>query len=90
MFSTTGKKDMVERILRIEKDLVYVQNNLGETPLYVAAASGEKDVFTILANCDFNKLTMKRNDGKTVLHATVFHDCYGKVYIGLTVLALGP
>lgn len=81
---------MVERILRIEKDLVYVQNNLGETPLYVAAASGEKDVFTILANCDFNKLTMKRNDGKTVLHATVFHDCYGKVYIGLTVLALGP
>ncbi|XP_069144977.1 protein ACCELERATED CELL DEATH 6-like isoform X1 [Solanum lycopersicum] len=71
-----GKKDMVERILRIEKDLVYVQNNLGETPLYVAAASGEKDVFTILANCDFNKLTMKRNDGKTVLHATVFHDCY--------------
>ncbi|XP_027767659.1 uncharacterized protein LOC107030529 isoform X2 [Solanum pennellii] len=71
-----GKKDMVERILRIEKDLVYVQNNLGETPLYVAAASGEKDVFTILANCDFSKLTMKRNDGKTVLHATVFHDCY--------------
>ncbi|XP_049388197.1 uncharacterized protein LOC125852514 isoform X3 [Solanum stenotomum] len=71
-----GKKDMVERILRVEKDLVYVQNNLGETPLYVAAASGEKDVFTILANCDFSKLTMKRNDGKTVLHATIFHDCY--------------
>ncbi|KAH0640692.1 hypothetical protein KY290_037927 [Solanum tuberosum] len=71
-----GKKDMVERILRIEKDLVYVQNNLGETPLYVAAASGEKDVFTILVNCDFSKLTMKRNDGKTILHATIFHDCY--------------
>ncbi|KAJ8530801.1 hypothetical protein K7X08_023682 [Anisodus acutangulus] len=59
-----GKKDMVERILRIE------------TPLYVAAASGEKEIFTLLENCDFSKLTMKRNDGKTVLHATVAHDCY--------------
>ncbi|XP_059293375.1 ankyrin repeat-containing protein NPR4-like [Lycium ferocissimum] len=62
-------------ILRIEKDLVFVKNNLGETPLYVAAASGEKDVFDILAR-DFSEVTMKRNDGKTVLHATVIHDCY--------------
>ncbi|PHU21154.1 hypothetical protein BC332_06261 [Capsicum chinense] len=72
-----GKKNMVERILRIEKDLVFVQNNLGETPLYVAAANGEKDVFAFLAKYDFSKLTMKRNDGKTILHATVAHDCYG-------------
>ncbi|KAF3648674.1 hypothetical protein FXO37_19326 [Capsicum annuum] len=72
-----GKKNMAERILRIEKDLVFVQNNLGETPLYVAAANGEKDVFAFLAKYDFSKLTMKRNDGKTILHATVAHDCYG-------------
>ncbi|KAH0637577.1 hypothetical protein KY290_037925 [Solanum tuberosum] len=71
-----GKKDVVEMILKKEKDLVFVRNNLGETPLYVAAASGEKDVFTLLANCDFSEVTMKRNDGKTVLHATVAHDCY--------------
>ncbi|KAK4732950.1 hypothetical protein R3W88_025938 [Solanum pinnatisectum] len=71
-----GKKEVVEMILKKEKDLVFVRNNLGETPLYVAAASGEKDVFTLLANCDFSEETMKRNDGKTVLHATVAHDCY--------------
>ncbi|MCE0481063.1 hypothetical protein HAX54_038460 [Datura stramonium] len=71
-----GKKNVVEMILRIEKNLVFVKNNLGETPLYVAAASGEKDVFDILANCDFSEVTMKRNDGKTVLHTTVIHDCY--------------
>ncbi|KAH0634497.1 hypothetical protein KY284_037283 [Solanum tuberosum] len=71
-----GKKNVVEMILKKEKDLVFVRNNLGETPLYVAAASGEKDVFTLLANCDFSEVTMKRNDGKTVLHATVAHDCY--------------
>ncbi|CAN4120918.1 unnamed protein product [Withania somnifera] len=71
-----GKREVVEMILRIEKNLVLLKNNLGETPLYVAAASGEKDVFAILANCDFSEVTMKRNDGKTVLHATVIHDCY--------------
>ncbi|TMW94282.1 hypothetical protein EJD97_010487 [Solanum chilense] len=71
-----GKKDVVEMILKKEKDLIFVRNNLGETPLYVAAASGEKDVFTLLANYDFSEVTMKRNDGKTVLHATVAHDCY--------------
>ncbi|XP_075113005.1 uncharacterized protein LOC107796164 isoform X2 [Nicotiana tabacum] len=72
-----GKRNMVEMILRKEKDLVFLPNNLGETPLYVAAASGEKEIFTLLANFDFNKLTMKRNDGKNVLHAAVAHDCYG-------------
>ncbi|XP_075085299.1 uncharacterized protein LOC142168656 [Nicotiana tabacum] len=71
-----GKKNMVEMILRKEKDLVFLRNNLGETPLYVAAASGEKEIFTLLANFDFSKFTMKRNDGKNVLHATVAHDCY--------------
>ncbi|XP_075113007.1 uncharacterized protein LOC107796168 isoform X2 [Nicotiana tabacum] len=48
----------------------------GETPLYVAAASGEKEIFTFLANYDFTKLTMRRNDGKTVLHAAVDHYFY--------------
>ncbi|KAJ8547033.1 hypothetical protein K7X08_010619 [Anisodus acutangulus] len=71
-----GKKNVVEMLLRIEKNLIFVKNNIGETPLYVAAASGEKDVFVILANCDFSEVTMRRNDGKTVLHATVLHDCY--------------
>ncbi|KAK4356783.1 hypothetical protein RND71_022393 [Anisodus tanguticus] len=75
-----GKKNVVEMLLRIEKNLIFVKNNIGETPLYVAAASGEKDVFVILANCDFSEVTMRRNDGKTVLHATVLHDCYGKFF----------
>ncbi|KAJ8530800.1 hypothetical protein K7X08_023681 [Anisodus acutangulus] len=50
-----GKKNVVEMILRIEKNLVFVKNKLGETPLYVAAASGEKDVFATLANWDFSE-----------------------------------
>ncbi|KAF3648673.1 putative auxin-induced protein-like [Capsicum annuum] len=71
-----GKKNVVEMIMRIEKNLSFVKNNLGESPMYVAAASGEKDVFDILTKCDFSEVTMKRNDGKTVLHATIIHDCY--------------
>lgn len=47
----------------------------------MAASCGEKDVFILLADYDFSEVTMKRNDGKTVLHATVVHDCYGKFYI---------
>lgn len=49
-------------------DLVHLKDEVGETPLYIAAEYGKDEVFRLLE--DFGSdCFAKRNDGCTVLHA---------------------
>ncbi|XP_057487079.1 uncharacterized protein LOC130773145 isoform X2 [Actinidia eriantha] len=72
-----GKRDVAEMILDKEKDLLSARNNLGETPLYTAAASGTEEVFDLLqANIGREEVILRRDDGCTVLHAAVTGEHY--------------
>ncbi|XP_027152292.1 uncharacterized protein LOC113752376 [Coffea eugenioides] len=70
-----GHKDVAEFMLRTEKDLVSERNKLGETPLFVAAACGKKEVFSLLEKY-VGDCMMRRNDGCTILHAAVIGGYY--------------
>ncbi|KAL3518323.1 hypothetical protein ACH5RR_020912 [Cinchona calisaya] len=70
-----GEKRVADIMLRREKGLVSERNNLGETPLFIAAACGKKEVFTFLENFNSDCM-MRRNDGCTILHAAVIGECY--------------
>ncbi|XP_027098017.1 uncharacterized protein [Coffea arabica] len=70
-----GHKDVAEIILRTERDLVSESNKLGETPLFVAAACGKKEVFSLLEKY-IGDYMIRRNDGCTILHAAVIGECY--------------
>ncbi|KAL3518314.1 hypothetical protein ACH5RR_020903 [Cinchona calisaya] len=70
-----GQKCIAEIMLSREKELVFESNNLGETPLFIAAACGKKEVFTFLENLNSDCM-MRRNDGCTILHAAVIGECY--------------
>ncbi|XP_027154981.1 uncharacterized protein LOC113755110 [Coffea eugenioides] len=70
-----GHKDVAEIMLRTEKDLVSERNKLGETPLFVAAACGKKEVFSLLEKY-IGDCMMRRNDGCTILHAAVIGGYY--------------
>ncbi|KAF3644306.1 putative nitrate excretion transporter 2-like [Capsicum annuum] len=72
-----GRLEIVKVLVSLDSEIVLERNNKGETPIYVAAANGEKDVFSLLADnnlCD--EFTMTRDDGSTILHAAVSHECY--------------
>ncbi|XP_027096615.2 uncharacterized protein [Coffea arabica] len=70
-----GHKDVAEIMLRTEKDLVSERNKRGETPLFVAAACGKKEVFSLLEKY-IGDCMMRRNDGCTILHAAVIGGYY--------------
>ncbi|KAK4358776.1 hypothetical protein RND71_021005 [Anisodus tanguticus] len=83
-----GRTQIVEMMLRLENGLVLERNNKGETPIYVAAMNGEKEVFTLLAENNFSdEITMTRDDGSNVLHAAVTNECY---YFALHLLKIYP
>ncbi|KAK3031157.1 hypothetical protein RJ639_035180 [Escallonia herrerae] len=90
-----GQKEVAEVMLKREKNLVSVRNKLGETPLYVAAANGKKEVFTLLTEYLSDCMTT-RDDGCTILHAAVMAEFYYDFYIGsildlaLTILGSYP
>ncbi|XP_027077874.1 uncharacterized protein [Coffea arabica] len=70
-----GHKDVAEIMLRTEKGLASECNKLGETPLFVAAACGKKEAFSLLEKY-IGDCMMRRNDGCTILHAAVIGGCY--------------
>ncbi|XP_017234742.1 uncharacterized protein LOC108208729 [Daucus carota subsp. sativus] len=57
------------------EDLVAMQNKMGEIPLYVAAASGQTEVFQLLEDYNSDCHT-QREDGCTVLHAAILRENY--------------
>ncbi|XP_052175443.1 uncharacterized protein LOC127790184 [Diospyros lotus] len=74
-----GRCNVVEIMLDKDEGLALARNSLGETPLYVAVASGKKDAF-VLVKGKLNKdsVTTTRNDGCTLLHAAVTGEYYWK------------
>ncbi|KAM3202335.1 putative protein isoform X1 [Capsicum annuum] len=83
-----GRLEIVKVLVSLDSEIVLERNNKGETPIYVAAANGEKDVFSLLADnnlCD--EFTMTRDDGSTILHAAVSHECY---YFAIQLLKMYP
>ncbi|XP_015160345.1 uncharacterized protein [Solanum tuberosum] len=83
-----GRLEIVKVMVSLDSEILFERNSKGETPIYVAAAHGEKEVFTFLADnnlCD--EFTMTRNDGSNVLHAAVAHECY---YFAIQLLKMYP
>ncbi|XP_052176578.1 uncharacterized protein LOC127790889 [Diospyros lotus] len=80
-----GKRNAAEIMLKKNRNLAFVRNNLGETPLYVAAAYGKMDVFNILRVHGGDLI--RRNDGRTILHAAVNGQHYS---LALELLELYP
>ncbi|CAL5420668.1 unnamed protein product [Camellia sinensis] len=69
-----GQKEVVEVLLEYERDFVMVSNNLGETPLFIAASCRKKDVFDLLikdGRIHSDHSVMARTNGSSVLHAAI-------------------
>ncbi|CAL5420659.1 unnamed protein product [Camellia sinensis] len=74
-----GQKEVVEVLLKYERDLVMVSNNSEETPLFTAASCGKKDVFDLLikdGRIHSDHSVMASIDGSTVLHATIMGEYF--------------
>ncbi|XP_052175452.1 uncharacterized protein LOC127790193 [Diospyros lotus] len=72
-----GRCNVVEIMLEKDEGLALERNSLGETPLYVAVASGKKDVFDFVkGKLNKDNVTTTRNDGCTLLHAAVIGEYY--------------
>lgn len=70
-----GHKDIAEIMLMQDRDLVFMGDYAGETPLYVAAKFRKDEVFRLLEDCGSDCFA-KRNDGRTVLHAAIDGEHY--------------
>lgn len=84
-----GRLEIVKVLVSLDSEIVLERNKKGETPIYVAGMNGEKEVFTLLADnnlCD--EFSMIRDDGSTVLHAAINHECYCKFDILFDYLPL--
>ncbi|KAI7996285.1 Ankyrin-2 [Camellia lanceoleosa] len=69
-----GQKEVVEVLLKYERDLIMVSNNSEETPLFIAASCGKKDVFDLLikdGRIHNDHSVMASINGSIVLHAAI-------------------
>ncbi|GMP67244.1 hypothetical protein CsSME_00027299 [Camellia sinensis var. sinensis] len=73
-----GHKDVAETMLEKEGDLINARNELGETPIYVAAAFGNRAVFDFFSKISDDEWLMglRTRDGCPVLHAAVKGEYY--------------
>uniref|UniRef100_A0A162AZZ4 PGG domain-containing protein n=1 Tax=Daucus carota subsp. sativus TaxID=79200 RepID=A0A162AZZ4_DAUCS len=69
-------KKCVEAVSAKKNNLVSVRNELGETALYLAAASGKWKVFQKILECNGDDCMTQSNDGCTVLHAAIMGEYY--------------
>ena len=85
-----GRCNVVEILLEKDEGLALERNSLGETSLYVAVASGKKDVFDFVkGKLNRDNVTTTRNDGCTLLHAAVIGESYSKcLFLTTQVVAL--
>lgn len=71
----SGQTEVAEIMLGRKQDLVFLRNDMDETPLYVAAAYGKREVFRVLDSYRSDCM-MRRRDGRTILHAAVDGERY--------------
>ncbi|WJZ84434.1 hypothetical protein VitviT2T_004038 [Vitis vinifera] len=80
-------KDVAEGMLKRGPELLIARNDLGETPFFCAARYGQTEMFKFLAgemklterNPEDGKHYLQRNDRTTVLHISIFTECFGLV-----------
>ena len=79
--------DVATEILNRAPELLTARNILGETPLFRAVRYGKDEMFKLLAEkldrMDFEteedrKACLRRNDGTTILHISVFTENFGE------------
>ncbi|KAL4178533.1 hypothetical protein AMTRI_Chr13g115530 [Amborella trichopoda] len=76
-----GSIEMAKAVCRKKQCLVTARNHCGETPVFLAAIHGRKDVFWYLAVelqmlGQMSDCCLRRNDGATVLHAAMLGEFY--------------
>ncbi|KAF7142837.1 hypothetical protein RHSIM_Rhsim05G0188900 [Rhododendron simsii] len=71
-----GRVNVVEIIMERERELVSERNAMGGTPLYSAAANGEREVFNLLKVVAAHEELLRRDDGCTILHAAIMGEHY--------------
>ncbi|XP_034681907.1 uncharacterized protein LOC117911615 isoform X1 [Vitis riparia] len=77
-------KDVAEEMLKRDPELLIARNDLGETPIFCAARYGQTEMFKFLAgemklterNPEDGKQYLQRNDRTTVLHISIFTECF--------------
>ncbi|KAJ9705701.1 hypothetical protein PVL29_003669 [Vitis rotundifolia] len=77
-------KDVAEEMLKRDPELLIARNELGETPIFCAARYGQTEMFKFLAgemklterNPEDGKHYLQRNDRTTVLHISIFTECF--------------
>ncbi|XP_042504681.1 uncharacterized protein LOC122081567 [Macadamia integrifolia] len=72
-----GALEIAMLMVNKEQNIVNDTNFMGETPLYWAAAYGKIKMFHFLAKITNIEMGLRRNDGSTILHASVMGDFYG-------------
>ena len=79
--ASIGNVNLCRQIIQYtDSKLLYVCNNEGEAPLFLAAVNGHKDAFLYINNLqkEAGYPYCKRNDGETILHVAISQEYYGK------------
>ncbi|KAI7996293.1 hypothetical protein LOK49_LG10G02657 [Camellia lanceoleosa] len=74
-----GQKEVVEVLFKYKRDLIMVSNNSEETPLFIAASCGKKDVFDLLiqdGRIHNDHSVMASIDGSIVLYAAIMGEYF--------------
>ena len=99
--SSSGRLGICMRLAQSDKSLGAVRNRLGESPLFLAAFHGHKEIFLGLYGlcCAPNNNShadqirnlgpfFRRNDGETVLHCAIRWEYFGELFCLLFSLHL--
>lgn len=72
-------EEMLKRGLELQQ-LLIARNDLGETPIFCAARYGQTEMFKFLARemklTEDGKQYLQRTDRTTVLHISIFTECF--------------
>ena len=78
---------VAEKMLEIDQQLLFERNNLGETPIFCAARYGQIEMFWFLAeqlkqraSPEVAESCLQRTDRTTVLHISIFSECFGELF----------
>ena len=80
--------NVAEEMLKRDPELLIAPNDLEETPIFCAARYGQTEMFKFLAeemkltkrNPEDGKQYLQRNDRTTVLHISIFTECFGEFF----------
>lgn len=83
--ASLGQVDTCKILVEKDMELIGARNNLGETPLFLAAKNGNKRAFYALhPQCPISGLDIRhdlvhcrRNDGNTILHVSILGEYFG-------------